>query len=211
MKGLSSISREASRLRASERCCELFVARGTTDIAIAEIADSIGISQRTFYRYFPIKAECVSPLFDWTTRRFNEAITDAPADEPLSVVLRAAFRAGLGGAVADRTRTLFPLVFRDAEMWSIFLRKVHDGERSLAPVLSPRLGLLPDSISARAAAAAVASATRIALETMVMTHMDAEDVYMRTLAAFAAGAPPVDDHDSCLRGTAHPLTRETAG
>jgi AcrR family transcriptional regulator len=177
-----------ARLRASERCCDLFISRGTTDLTIAEIAGAIGVSQRTFYRYFPTKAESVSPVFDWTTARFDEAITDAAPDALLPEVLLAAFRAGLGGAQEARTRALFPLVFADAEMWSVFLRKVHDGERSLARVITPRLVFDADSIAARAAAAAVASATRIALEVMVTAGADPETVYADTIHAFASGA-----------------------
>lgn len=42
--------REGARLRASEKCCALFIARGTTDLTITEIASEIGISQRTLDR-----------------------------------------------------------------------------------------------------------------------------------------------------------------
>ncbi|MGO1266715.1 MAG: TetR/AcrR family transcriptional regulator [Microbacterium gubbeenense] len=206
-----SESREAARLRASEQSCELFIARGTTHLPISEIAETIGISQRTFHRYFPAKAECVSPLFDWTTRRFNDAIIEADPDEAPYGVVRSAFRAGLAGGVADRTQALFPLVFADAEMWSVFLRKVHDGERTLAPALAPRLGFAAESVSARAAAAAVASATRIALEAMVTVGADAEDVFLQTVSAFAAGALPAADDLSRLRAAAHPVTRQPAG
>lgn len=178
----------AARLRASERCCDLFVAQGTTDLTIAQIAGAIGISQRSFYRYFPTKAESVSPVFDWTTARFDEAIADAAPDAPLPEILLAAFRAGLGGTQRARTRALFPLVFADAEMWAVFLRKVHDGERSLARVMTPRLALDTGTIAARAAAAAVASATRIALEVMVTTGAEPETVYADTIDAFASGA-----------------------
>lgn len=165
----------------------LFIERGTTDLPIAQIAAESGLSERTFYRYFPIKAESVTPLFDWTTRRFNQAVVGASTDAEVTEVLREAFRAGLLGAVAARTKALFPLVFTDSEMWSVFLRKVHDGERSLAPVLAPRLDLPATSIAARAAAAAVASSTRIALEAMVTTGADPETIYMQTIDAFSLG------------------------
>jgi len=177
---------ETSRLRASERSCAFFISRGSTDMRVAEIAAAAGISERTFYRYFPVKAESVSPLFDWTTRRFDQAVVRSDPDLAVSEVLRAAFRASLLDEVAERTRALFPLVFGDSEMWSVFLRKVHDGERSLAPVLATRLGLSADAIAARAAAAAVASSTRIALEAMVTAGADPEDVYMQTIDAFAS-------------------------
>lgn len=179
---------EASRLRASERCAELFTDRRSVDLTIAEIAEAIGISQRTFHRYFPIKADSVSPLFDWTTRRFDAAVAGTSTSVDIRDVLQGAFAASLGGSVRERTAALFPLVFRDAEMWSVFLRKVHDGERSLAPVLAPHLGLEPDTSPARAAAAAVASSTRIALESMVTTGADPEAVYLQTIDAFASGA-----------------------
>jgi AcrR family transcriptional regulator len=176
---------ESPRLSASERCAALYIERGTADITIAEIASEVGISQRTFYRYFPTKAESIAPLFDWTTRRFDEAVIESPADSDLLDVLRAAFRASLGGEVASRTRSLFPLVFVEPELWSVFLRKVHDGERALAPLLAVRLGVDPSEVAARAVAAAVASSTRIALEVMVTTGADAEQVYLQTLDAFA--------------------------
>ncbi|HIX00131.1 MAG TPA: TetR/AcrR family transcriptional regulator [Candidatus Nesterenkonia stercoripullorum] len=77
--------REGARLRASEQCCALFSARGTTDLTITEIASEIGISQRTFYRYFPVKAESVGPVFDWSIRRFNAVIVETDPDISLTV------------------------------------------------------------------------------------------------------------------------------
>jgi AcrR family transcriptional regulator len=185
---MDSVAVDSARLRAAEACCALYIARGTTDITIADIALAIGVSQRTFYRYFPIKAESVSPIFDWTTRAFNAAVAGAPPAQPVQDVLKHGFRGMLGGPVAERTAALFPLVFADREMWSVFLRHVHDGERQITPILAPRLGLASDSVAARAAAAAVASATRIALEGMVTQHLDAETLFAETISAFASGA-----------------------
>lgn len=99
----------------------------------------------------------------------------------------SAFRASLLGESAERTLQLFRLVFRNSEMWSVFMRRVHDGELSVAPVLAPRLGLAADSVAARAAAAAVASSIRIALEDMVTAGADPEIAYVRTLAQFTSG------------------------
>lgn len=171
-------------LRAAESCCDLYIRRGTTNLTIAEIASEIGISQRTFYRYFAIKAESIGPVFDWTTAAFDAAVEDAERGKGIRDVLQDGWQAMLGGENADRTRRLFPLVFADAEMWSLFLRKVHDGERALTPILGARLGLDPESPRARAASAAVASATRIALEQMVTTGVDPEEAFMSLIDAF---------------------------
>jgi AcrR family transcriptional regulator len=179
---------EVSRLQASRRGCALFIDRGTTDLPIADIAAAAGVSQRTFHRYFPIKADSLGPLFDWMIRRSNDVIVDAAPHVPLPDVLLAAFRGSILSEAAPRADELFPLVFQDPEMWSVFIRKLHDGERSVMPILAPRLGLSADSIAARAAAAAVASAMRIALEAMVTSGADPETVYAQTLEEFASGA-----------------------
>lgn len=182
-------NRDDARLRAAEACCTLYIERGTTDLTIAEIAAAIGISQRTFYRYFAIKAESVKPVFDWTTATFNRHVTAAPADVPLRDVLTEGFDAMLGGPNAERTRRLFPLIFADPELWSVFLRAVHYGETSLAPALAPRLGVPSASIRSRAAAAAVATATRLALEDLVVSTADPAAAFASYLDAFGLGDP----------------------
>lgn len=178
-----------ARLRAAEACCDLYIARGTTDLTIAEIAAAIGISQRTFYRYFAIKAESVKPVFDWTTATFNEVVATAP-DAPVRRLLTDAFEQTLGGEHAERTRRLFPLIFADPELWSMFLRAVHYGETSLAPALGRRLGEASDTVRSRAAAAAVATATRLALEDMVVRDVaDPAAAFASYLDAFGLGDP----------------------
>lgn len=175
---------EASRLRAAEACSALYISRGTTSLTVARICEEIALPQRTFHRYFPNKADSISPIFEWSTRTFNASIASAPPGAELAVVLREAFSGMFGGEQATRTRSLFPLVFADAEMWSLFLRKVHDGERALAPVIARRLGILGQSIRARVGAAAVASSTRIALELMVTDGVDVEECFMELLVSF---------------------------
>jgi len=185
---MASVRVDTAVLRASEACCALFVARGSTQLTVAEITDAIGISARSFHRYFPIKAECVKPVFDWTTATFNEHVSSASGDS-VHELLVTGFARMLGGDVKERTRTLFPLVFRDEEMWSVFLRAVHVGESTLAPALAARLGVAADSTQGRAAAAAVATATRLALEEMVERGVDPEESFATYLTRFGAGIP----------------------
>jgi AcrR family transcriptional regulator len=181
-------NRDDARLRAAEACCALYIERGTTDLTVAEIAAQIGISQRTFYRYFAIKAESVKPVFDWTTATFNQFVATAPA-APLRQLLLDGFEVMLGGVHAERTRRLFPLVFADPELWSVFLRAVHYGETSLMPALAKRLGVASGTVRARAAAAAVATATRLALEDLVIHEADPAHAFASYLDAFTLGAP----------------------
>jgi AcrR family transcriptional regulator len=173
-------------LQTSEACCRLFVERGTTKLTVAEIADGVGVSQRTFYRYFPTKAQTVEPVFAWTTAAFNDVVASAPA-ATVRDLLRAGFATMLGGEQRQRTRDLFPLVFADDEMWSVFLRAVHRGERTLTPLLAARSGRPPTSVAARAASATVAAATRVALEGMVADGTDPEDLFLDVLDACGSG------------------------
>lgn len=183
-----SVRVDESRLRASEAVCTLFVERGTTRLTVAEITTAIGVPTRTFHRYFASKADCVQPVFDWTTAAFNDHVSTAPAGS-LDELLHSGFERMLGGPVAERTRLLFPLVFRDDEMWSVFLRAVHVGELSLVPALARRLELDPASSAARVAAAAVASATRLALEDLVADGRDPAAAFALHLQHFGAGIP----------------------
>ncbi|GAA1487558.1 TetR/AcrR family transcriptional regulator [Brachybacterium sacelli] len=182
---MATVSRtESARLRAAEACSALYISRGTTALTVSQICEEIALPQRTFYRYFPVKADSIGPIFDWSTRTFTMSITAASPDATLAEILEDAFRAMFDGEHAERTRALFPLVLADAEMWSLFLRTVHDGERTLTPVLAPRLGIPDTSLRARTASAAVASSTRIALECMVTEGVDLVEHFMDLLAGF---------------------------
>jgi len=181
----SSAHRETV-LRASEACCALYVDRGTADLTVAEICQATGLSQRSFYRYFPAKADSVKPVLNWTTETFNSHVATAP-DAPIREILRDGFHQMLGGEVAGRTRALTPILLADPELWSVFLRAVHSGELSLVPVLAIRLGLPSASLRARAAAGVVATATRLSLEEMAASGADPEDSFVRFIDAFDSG------------------------
>lgn len=64
--------RTATRLEVREAALTLFEQRGVDRTTVDEIAHAAGISQRTFFRYFATKEECV--LFDMYG--FEEAVED---------------------------------------------------------------------------------------------------------------------------------------
>lgn len=180
-------ARDDARLAASISCVGFYIEHGTTDVTVARLAEAAGISQRTFHRYFPIKAESVAPVFEWMTVTFEQSIVSAPADRAILDVLRDAMEVMLHGEFRERTAPFFSLVFADAEMWSVFLRKLHDGEHTLIPVLTSRLGSAPTTLRARSAAAAVATATRLALESMVTDGADPVTQFELVIETFSPG------------------------
>jgi AcrR family transcriptional regulator len=176
-------------LAASEACIAAFIAAGSTRIPVIDLAAAARIPERTFYRWFPTKADALRPVFAWGTREFGRVIRESPSD--LATALDEAFDAILWGGLEARTRGLFPLVFADPASWSVFLHAVQAGDRLIAPIFAERLGVDPETETggseARAAAAAASSAVRLALEHLVATGEDPRPEYSRVIAAFRHG------------------------
>ena len=88
---LREITRASVREQIAERSLVMFDERGFDATTVDDIAAAIGISARSFFRYFPAKEDVV--IGDPTA--LSEAVRDAaaarPSDEPLWVSLRRAF------------------------------------------------------------------------------------------------------------------------
>ena len=90
------------RARLQRAALELFRERGYDRTTAAEIAARAGVTERTFFRYFPDKREV---LFDGAATlraALTAAVADAPAGlEPLDTLFRA-FRSVLPALEANR-------------------------------------------------------------------------------------------------------------
>lgn len=60
---LTDERRAAFRQEIARAAVELFVDQGVTATTGEQIAQAVGVSSRTLWRYFPSKESCVSPLF----------------------------------------------------------------------------------------------------------------------------------------------------
>jgi mycofactocin system transcriptional regulator len=69
---------------------ELFVRNGFEETTVDDIAEEIGISRRTLFRYYASKNDMVWGDFDWVLGRLREAFEDSPEGEPLMATLRRA-------------------------------------------------------------------------------------------------------------------------
>ena len=98
--GLRDITREAVRARISEVAIGMFAEHGFDEVTVEEVAAAVGISARSFHRYFPAKEDAV--LGD--SRPWGEYVRDAlaarPPGESAWASLRAAFESLL--ALSDR-------------------------------------------------------------------------------------------------------------
>jgi TetR/AcrR family transcriptional regulator, regulator of mycofactocin system len=67
---------------------ELFSRQGYDQTTVDEIAAAVGVSRRTFFRYFETKPDVVWGEFDAELVRLADALAAAPPDEPMMDVLR---------------------------------------------------------------------------------------------------------------------------
>ncbi|WP_367824953.1 TetR family transcriptional regulator [Microbacterium sp. LMI13-1-1.1] len=98
--GIRGVARDAVRDHVAQVGIDLFAERGFDAVTVEEIAANVGISARSFHRYFPTKEDSVIG----ETRVGGELVTDAfaarPLDETVWESLAAAF-----GALLDSTGT----------------------------------------------------------------------------------------------------------
>ncbi|HTU77109.1 MAG TPA: TetR family transcriptional regulator [Trebonia sp.] len=84
-----------ARQRLQAAALELFASRGFEQTTAAEIAQSVGLTERTFFRHFSDKREVLFYGQDQFTQSFIDGVNDAPGDaSPLEVVAVALAAAG---------------------------------------------------------------------------------------------------------------------
>ena len=106
---LRDVSRAAVRSEIAEAADALFTAQGFDATTVDQIAAAVGMSQRTFFRYFPSKEDAALDSFEEQTEMFIDRLVARPLDEGEWDSLRAVFDvvvahcadATLGGRIAS--------------------------------------------------------------------------------------------------------------
>jgi mycofactocin system transcriptional regulator len=75
---------------------ELFAERGFEETTVDDIADALGVSRRTLFRYFASKNDMVWGDFDWVLARLRRCLDATAPEEPL--------HEALGRAVVESNR-----------------------------------------------------------------------------------------------------------
>ena len=82
-----------SREEVARAALDLFSRQGYDETTVDEIAAAVGVSRRTFFRYYESKRDVVWGEFDAELIRLRERLAEAPGDEPMMDVLRRAVMA----------------------------------------------------------------------------------------------------------------------
>jgi AcrR family transcriptional regulator len=151
-------------LEASRAVIGLFLRERTSDFTVRELAAHAGLSERTFYRYFPRKEDAIRPAVDAGLARIVSDMRAAPRGQSLPEALVEAHNRSLAEGGAMNWENLLPVLNETESLRAVWLQILTDAEVALAHVVAERLGLAPDSQRARLAGAVLATAGRLALE-----------------------------------------------
>ena len=89
-EGLRERKRRLTRQRISDVATILFGARGFDNVKVSEVADIVGVSEKTVYNYFPTKESMVLDWADETVESMARVIRECPPNESLTAaVVRA--------------------------------------------------------------------------------------------------------------------------
>lgn len=92
-EGLRERTRRAVRAEIAQVALDLFVRKGFDETTVEEIADSAGMTKRSFFRYFPTKEDVVFDGIDLTGEKVVAGIAARPPEEDPWAALHHVLRA----------------------------------------------------------------------------------------------------------------------
>jgi AcrR family transcriptional regulator len=89
-EGLRERKRRLTRQLISDAATTMFATRGFDNVKVSEVADRVGVSEKTIYNYFPTKESLVLDAADEAVERMARALRERRPDESLTTaVVRA--------------------------------------------------------------------------------------------------------------------------
>lgn len=156
---LSESRKAQTRLKIATAAVRLFAEHGVDGTSAAQIADAVGISLRTLWRYCPSKEECVAPLLTTGLDRLVESLRRWPADRALA---DAADDAGwFADSTSERVRLtvqLMRIARTEPALAAVWTRVYSEAVAPIAAVLAARGGCAPDELRVKVRAAMLVAA-----------------------------------------------------
>lgn len=158
MSSLRELSRQAVRDRIAEAAEALFLAKGFHETTVDEIAAVVGMSQRSFFRYFASKEAVVLERFERQAEELFAQLNSRPLDEPEWDSLRACFDVFVAH-LADDTRP------------DRATQEIIESCPSLVAAQLARVDRLKEDLAQRLAARAVARDPKARPDTLVLSAL----------------------------------------
>ncbi|MGU3587211.1 TetR family transcriptional regulator [Rhodococcus sp. C26F] len=159
--------KDQMRAEVAETTIGLFLAKGFDETTVDEICDTVGISRRTFFRYFRGKEDVVVSRLSRLAEAGCDRFVTCPEDEDLWTALRQSMNPFEEWVQSNPARALalYRLVEEAPALRASYLDRVDHWRASLAAVISARYDLDPRSdldvaVIASASVGAYLAATR---------------------------------------------------
>lgn len=171
---LSEQERVRQRLEISRVAIRLFREHGVGATSGEQIAAEVGLSARTFWRWFRAKEACVEPVLSLSTDAFVASLRRWPPGRSLDEHLVDDFGPESDPGDRDLVFDVVRMSVREPALRAIWLVVNERAERVLAGVLAERLGRAPGDVGVRVEAAALNAALRIATEDIAVATADGD-------------------------------------
>ncbi|MDX3662204.1 TetR family transcriptional regulator [Streptomyces sp. ID05-26A] len=164
---VSDEQRQRQRLDLSRHAVRLFAEQGVAATSGEQIAHAAGVSERTFWRYFPQKESCVEPLLTKMVDAFCAVVRGWPRELELIDHLREAYSPLLDAASDEDIEAVLAVVrltHGERALRAAYLMLRERAEDALAEVLAERMGRPAASIDVRVQAAAMSAVLKVATD-----------------------------------------------
>jgi AcrR family transcriptional regulator len=141
-QSLRERQRLAVRQEIQQVSLELFLRRGFDNVAVAEIAEAAGVSDRTFYRHFATKEDVVLVLFDGYAPGIHGHLRDHEGEGRPWKVLCDAFVISASSRRAV-TPEVLRMVIETPRLLTAYFERQRTWEAMVAEVIAERLGVDP--------------------------------------------------------------------
>jgi AcrR family transcriptional regulator len=156
-------------LQVSRAVVDLFIEHRTSNFTVKELAVYAGISERSFYRYFPRKEDVVRPFLTAGFERVAAIAANRPISEPVDRALVAAWSDSWVATQAERHKTLFRVLDESDVFRAISFQVINESGARWAEVIAQRIGIDARSQQATLAGAVVVAAARLSAQSFTDT------------------------------------------
>jgi AcrR family transcriptional regulator len=175
-------SAERARLDLSERVALSFVDDGFGQ-TVASLCRALDVPERTFFNYFPTKADAIRPILERGIRTLVGTLAEDGADRSLEEALVAGFESSLWGENGRLTARLVRSVLVEPALNAVWLSTIRSFEAALAEAVRARTGTMADSAEEHMIAATLVASVRISFEHMATHGTEPVVTFRRALGA----------------------------
>jgi len=144
--GLRERTRRAVRAEIADAALRLFVERGFDETTVDDVVAAVGVSRRSFFRYFRSKEDVVLGFLDDVGVAICAGLAARPVEEPPWVALRRALDEVIVAYDGDANwiLALHRLIYETPSLRARHLDKQDRWHRLLTAELAARAGVDPD-------------------------------------------------------------------